>query len=130
MKTKDVTAILKKHGWETYRDDANDSYARYHFPDRIVSMGYKVRSYGGGEGSLELWMVELTTAPYCLAWEYYMGEKQDPYEDKLISAKEEFGITAPDLSESDVEAALNRVLAWAQAQDIEQILREKAADGE
>ncbi|WP_455474848.1 DUF6990 domain-containing protein [Bartonella sp. B30(2025)] len=128
MKTKDVTAILKKHGWETYRDDANDSYARYHFPDRIVSMGYKVRSYGGGEGSLELWMVKLTTAPYCLAWEYYMGEKRGPYEDKLISAKEEFGITAPDLSESHVEAALNKVLAWAQAQDIEQILREKAAD--
>ncbi|WP_455475102.1 DUF6990 domain-containing protein [Bartonella sp. B30(2025)] len=126
MKTKDVTAILKKQGWKTYRDDANDSYARYHFPDRIVSMGYKVRSYGGGEGSLELWMVELTTAPYCLAWEYYMGEKRDPYEDQLISTKEEFGITAPDLSESHVEAALNKVLAWAQAQDIEQILREKA----
>ncbi|WP_455475490.1 hypothetical protein [Bartonella sp. B17] len=54
MKTKDVTAILKKHGWETYRDDANDTYARYHFPDRIVSMGYKVKNYGGGEGSLEL----------------------------------------------------------------------------
>ncbi|WP_455474846.1 DUF6990 domain-containing protein [Bartonella sp. B30(2025)] len=129
MKTKDVTAILKKHGWKTYRDDANDSYARYHFPDRIVSMGYNVKNYGGGEGSLELWMVKLTTAPYCLAWEYYMGEKRGPYEDKLISAKEEeFEVTAPDLSESHVEAALNKVLAWAQAQDIEQILREKAAD--
>ncbi|WP_455475524.1 DUF6990 domain-containing protein [Bartonella sp. B17] len=128
MKTKDVTAILKKHGWKTYRDDANDTYARYHFPDRIVSMGYNVKNYGGGEGSLKLRMVELTTAPYCLAWEYYMGEKRDPYEDKLISTEEKFEVTAPDLSESDVEAALNRVLAWAQAKDIEQILREKAAD--
>ncbi|WP_455474841.1 DUF6990 domain-containing protein [Bartonella sp. B30(2025)] len=126
MRTKDVTAILKKHGWKTYRDDANDTYARYHFPDRIVSMSYKVKSYGENEGNLALWMVKLTTAPYCLAWEYYMGEKRDPYEDTLISTKEEFVMPAP-LSESDVEAALNRVLAWAQAQDIEQILREKAA---
>ncbi|WP_375672759.1 DUF6990 domain-containing protein, partial [Bartonella sp. CL45QHWL] len=71
----------------------------------------------------------LTTAAYCLAWEYASGEvSQDKYEDTLFSAKEDFDVTASDLSESHVKESLNRVIAWAKAQDIEQKLREKAAN--
>ncbi|WP_375641564.1 MULTISPECIES: DUF6990 domain-containing protein [unclassified Bartonella] len=128
MQTKDVTEILKTLGWEPYRAEDGSMFAHYHLPDRIVGISYDVVDYGEDGGKFRL-SANLTTAAYCLAWEYASGEvSQDKYEDTLFSAKEDFDVTASDLSESHIEAALNKVIAWAQAQDIEQKLREEAAN--
>lgn len=128
MQTKDVTEILKRLGWEPYRDNVGDTFAHYHLPDRIVGIGYGVKNYGES-GKEFLLSADLTTAAYCLAREYSRGEKsQRKYGDVLFYAKEDFNVKAPDLSESHITTALNKVIAWAQAQDIEQKLCEKAAN--
>ncbi|WP_375694053.1 DUF6990 domain-containing protein [Bartonella sp. AD24XZML] len=128
MRTKDVTEILKTLGWEPYRAEDGSMFAHYHLPDRIVGISYDVVDYGEDGEKFRL-SADLTTAAYCLAWEYASGEvSQDKYEDTLFSAKEDFDVTASDLSESHVKESLNRVIAWAKAQDIEQKLREKAAN--
>ncbi|WP_404978453.1 DUF6990 domain-containing protein, partial [Bartonella sp. ML71XJBT] len=126
MQTKDATEILKRLGWEPHRDEMGDMFAYYHLSDRIIRILYDVVDYGEDGGRLRL-SVALTTAPYCLGWEYDNGEKSQ-YKDILISAKENFDIIAADLSENHIEEALDKVIAWAQAQDIEQKLREEAAD--
>ncbi|WP_039760111.1 DUF6990 domain-containing protein [Bartonella queenslandensis] len=128
MQTKDVTEILKRLGWEPYRDkDDGSTWAHYHLLDRIIGIGYDVKNYGEDGEKFRL-SAKLTTAAYCLAWEYRSGkESQSKYEDILFSAKENFDVKALDLSQSHIEEALNKVIAWAQAQDIEQKLREKAA---
>ncbi|WP_375692504.1 DUF6990 domain-containing protein [Bartonella sp. AP4SXKL] len=128
MQTKNVTEMLKTLGWEPYRAEDASMFAHYHLPDRIVGISYDVVDYGDDGGKFRL-SANLTTAAYCLAWEYASGEvSQDKYEDTLFSEKEDFDVTASDLSESHVKESLNRVIAWAQAQDIEQKLREKAAN--
>ncbi|WP_375676684.1 DUF6990 domain-containing protein, partial [Bartonella sp. CB12SXKL] len=128
MQTKDVTEILKRLGWEPYRDNVGDTFAHYHLPDRIVGIGYGVKNYGES-GKEFLLSADLTTAAYCLAREYSRGEKsQRKYGDVLFYAKEDFDVTAPDLSESHIKDALNRVIAWAQAQDIEKKLCEEATN--
>ncbi|WP_375632478.1 DUF6990 domain-containing protein [Bartonella sp. AA74HLJMH] len=128
MRTKDVTEILKTLGWEPYRAEDGSMFAHYHLPDRIVGISYDVVDYGEDGGKFRL-SANLTTAAYCLAWEYASGEvSQDKYEDTLFSAKEDFDVTALDLSESHVKESLNRVIAWAQAQDIEKKLHEEAAN--
>ncbi|EJF98518.1 hypothetical protein MEI_00486, partial [Bartonella vinsonii subsp. arupensis Pm136co] len=127
MRTKDVTEILKTLGWEPYRAEDGSMFAHYHLPDRIVGISYDVVDYGEDGGKFLL-SANLTTAAYCLAWEYDDGEEsEDKYENTLFSAKEDFDVTASDLSENHIKEALNRVFAWAQAQDIEQKLREKAS---
>ncbi|WP_273783972.1 DUF6990 domain-containing protein [Bartonella sp. AU15XJBT] len=128
MQTKDVTEILKRLGWEPYRDNVGDTFAHYHLPDRIIGIGYSVKNYGE-RGKEFLLSANLTTAAYCLAREYSSGEKsQRKYEDELFYAKENFGVRAPDLSESHIEESLNKVIAWAKAQDIEKKLCEEAAN--
>ncbi|MBB4077357.1 hypothetical protein GGR08_001688, partial [Bartonella fuyuanensis] len=128
MKTKDVTEILKRLGWEIYRDEVGDTFAYYHLPDRIVGISYDVVDYGEDGGRLRL-SVALTTAAYCLAEEYDNGEQSRyEYGDTLIYAEENFGIVAQNLSESHIEAVLNKVIFWAQTQNIEQKLREEAAN--
>ncbi len=128
MQTKDATEILKKVGWEPHRDEMGDMFAYYHLPDRIVRIHYGVIDYGRDSG--RLWVsVSLTTAAYCLGCEYANGKESQPqYEDMLISSEENFGVTALEFFESHVKVALNKVLAWAKAQDIEQKLHEKAAN--
>ncbi|WP_375629517.1 MULTISPECIES: DUF6990 domain-containing protein [unclassified Bartonella] len=128
MQTKDVTEILKRLGWEPYRDNVGDTFAHYHLPDRIVGIGYGVKNYGES-GKEFLLSADLTTAAYCLAREYSRGEKsQRKYGDVLFYAKEDFNVKAPDLSESHITTALNKVIAWAQAQDIEKKLCEEATN--
>ncbi|WP_404977310.1 DUF6990 domain-containing protein, partial [Bartonella sp. AU18XJBT] len=128
MKTKDATEILKRLGWKTYRHEVGDTLAYYHLSDRIIRILYDVVDYGEDGGRLRL-SVALTTAAYCLAEEYDNGEQSRyEYGDMLIYAEENFGIVAQNLSGSHIEEALNRVIVWAKAQDIEQKLREKAAD--
>lgn len=128
MQTKDATEILKKIGWEPHRDEMGDMFAYYHLADRIVRIYYGVIDYGRDSG--RLWVsASLTTAAYCLGWEYANGKKsQYQYENMLISSEENFGVTALEFFENHVKAALNKVLAWAQAQDIEQKLREESAN--
>ncbi|WP_375643910.1 MULTISPECIES: DUF6990 domain-containing protein [unclassified Bartonella] len=126
MRTKDATEILKRLGWEPHRDEVGDTFAYYYLSDRIVHILYDIVNYGENGGKFRL-SVNLTTAAYCLGWEYDNGEKSQ-YKNTLISAKDDFDIKALDLSESHIEEALNRVIAWAQEQDIEQKLREEAAD--
>ncbi|WP_375663043.1 DUF6990 domain-containing protein, partial [Bartonella sp. CL266QHHD] len=90
MQTKDVTEILKRLGWEPYRDNVGDTFAHYHLPDRIVGIGYGVKNYGES-GKEFLLSADLTTAAYCLAREYSRGEKsQRKYGDVLFYAKEDF----------------------------------------
>ncbi|WP_273718281.1 MULTISPECIES: DUF6990 domain-containing protein [Bartonella] len=128
MQTKDVTEILKRLGWEPHRDEVGDTFAYYHLSDRIIRILYDVVDYGEDGGRLRL-SVDLTTAAYCLAREYSNGEQSRyKYDDMLISAEENFGIIAQNLSESHIEEALNKVIAWAQTQNIEQKLREEAAN--
>ncbi|WP_375681468.1 MULTISPECIES: DUF6990 domain-containing protein [unclassified Bartonella] len=128
MKTKDVTEILKRLGWEIYRDEVGNTFAYYHFSDRIIRILYDVVDYGEDGGRLRL-SVALTTAAYCLAEEYDNGEQSRyEYGDTLIYAEENFGIVAQNLSESHIEAVLNKVIFWAQTQNIEQKLREEAAN--
>ncbi|WP_404977309.1 DUF6990 domain-containing protein, partial [Bartonella sp. AU18XJBT] len=128
MQTKDATEILKRLGWEPHRDEMGDMFAYYHLPDRIVRIHYGVIDYGRDSG--RLWVsVSLTTAAYCLGCEYANGKETQPqYEDMLISSEENFGVTALEFFENHVKVALNKVLAWAQAQDIEKKLHEKAAN--
>ncbi|MET3590479.1 hypothetical protein ABID23_001595 [Bartonella silvatica] len=128
MQTKDATEILKKVGWEPHRDEMGDMFAYYHLPDRIVRIHYGVIDYGRDSG--RLWVsVSLTTAAYCLGCEYANGKESQPlYEDMLISSEEDFGVTALEFFENHVKIALNKVLAWAQAQDIEKKLREESAN--
>ncbi len=128
MQTKDATEILKKVGWEPHRDEMDDMFAYYHLPDRIVRIHYGVIDYGRDSG--RLWVsVSLTTAAYCFGCEYANGKESQPqYEDMLISSEENFGVTALEFFESHVKVALNKVLAWAQAQDIEKKLREESAN--
>ncbi|EJF98516.1 hypothetical protein MEI_00488, partial [Bartonella vinsonii subsp. arupensis Pm136co] len=128
MRTKDVTEILKTLGWEPYRAEDGSMFAHYHLPDRIVGISYDVVDYGEDGGKFLL-SANLTTAAYCLAREYSRGIKsEDKYEDTLFYAKEDFDVTAQELSENHIKEALNRVFAWAQAQDIEQKLREEAVN--
>ncbi|WP_040297166.1 DUF6990 domain-containing protein [Bartonella taylorii] len=128
MRTKDATEILKRLGWETHRDEVGDTFAYYYLSDRIVRILYDVVNYGENGGKFRL-SVNLTTAAYCLGWEYSSGKKSHyKYDDMLISAEENFGVKALDLSESHIEKTLNKVIAWAKAQDVEQKLREEAAD--
>ncbi|WP_254474885.1 hypothetical protein [Bartonella sp. B1098] len=128
MQTKDVTEILKRLGWEPHRDEVGDTFAYYHLSDRIIRILYDVVDYGEDGGRLRL-SVAFTTAAYCLAEEYDNGEQSRyEYGDMLIYAEENFGVTAQNLSESHIEEALNKVVAWAQTQNIEQKLREEAAD--
>ncbi|WP_208434708.1 DUF6990 domain-containing protein [Bartonella taylorii] len=128
MKTKDATEILKRLGWKTYRHEVGDTLAYYHLSDRIIRILYDVVDYGEDGGRLRL-SVALTTAAYCLAEEYDNGEQSRyEYGDMLIYAEENFGIVAQNLSGSHIEEALNRVIVWAKAQDIEQKLREEAAN--
>ncbi|WP_019220840.1 DUF6990 domain-containing protein [Bartonella senegalensis] len=128
MQTKDVTEILKRLGWETHRHEVGDTFAYYHLSDRIIRILYDVVDYREDGGKLRL-SVDLTTAAYCLAREYSNGEQSRyKYDDMLISAEENFGVTAQNLSESHIEEALNKVIAWAQTQNIEQKLREEAAN--
>ncbi|VEJ46088.1 Uncharacterised protein [Bartonella vinsonii] len=128
MQTKDATEILKRLGWEPHRDKMGDMFAYYHLPDRIVRIHYGVIDYGRDSG--RLWVsVSLTTAAYCFGCEYINGkESQHQYEDMLIFSEENFGVTALEFFENHVKVALNKVLAWAQAQDIEQKLREESAN--
>ncbi len=128
MQTKDATEILKRLGWEPHRDKMGDMFAYYHLPDRIVRIHYGVIDYGRDSG--RLWVsVSLTTAAYCLGCEYANGKESQPlYEDMLISSEENFGVTALEFFENHVKVALNKVVAWAQAQDIEQKLREESAN--
>lgn len=113
MQTKNVTEILKRLGWETYRHEVGDTFAYYHLSDRIIRILYDVVDYGEDGGKLRL-SVDLTTAAYCLAREYSTGEQSRyKYDDMLISAEENFGIIAQNLSESHIEEALNKVIAWA-----------------
>ncbi|WP_375617300.1 DUF6990 domain-containing protein, partial [Bartonella sp. AP58NXGY] len=83
MQTKDATEILKRLGWEPHRDEMDDMFAYYHLPDRIVRIHYGVIDYGRDSG--RLWVsVSLTTAAYCLGWEYANGKKSRyQYEDML-----------------------------------------------
>ncbi|MBB4077250.1 hypothetical protein GGR08_001578 [Bartonella fuyuanensis] len=128
MQTKDVAEILKGLGWEPYRDEVGDTFAYYHLPDRIVGIGYDIKNYGESGKEFRL-SSDLTTAAYCLVWQYSRGqESRRKYEDVLFYAEEDFNVKAPDLSENHITTALNKVVAWAQAQDIEQKLREKAAN--
>ncbi|WP_375646682.1 DUF6990 domain-containing protein [Bartonella sp. TT29SHDZB] len=128
MQTKNVTEILKRLGWETHRHEVGDTFAYYHLSDRIIRILYDVVDYGEDGGRLRL-SVALTTAAYCLAEEYSNSEQSRyKYDDMLISAEENFGVTAQNLSESHIEEALNRVIAWAKVQDIEQKLHEEAAN--
>ncbi|EJF98588.1 hypothetical protein MEI_00411 [Bartonella vinsonii subsp. arupensis Pm136co] len=128
MQTKDATEILKRLGWEPHRDEIGDMFAYYHLPDRIVRIHYGVIDYGQDSG--RLWVSSsLTTVAYCLGCEYINGkESQHQYEDMLISSEENFGVTALEFFENHVKVALNKVLAWAQEQDIEQKLREESAN--
>ncbi len=128
MQAKDATEILKKVGWEPHRDEMGDMFAYYHLPDRIVRIHYGVIDYGRDSG--RLWVsVSLTTAAYCLGCEYANGKESQPqYEAMLISSEENFGVTALEFFENHVKVALDKVLAWAQAQDIKKKLREKAAN--
>ncbi|WP_375655429.1 DUF6990 domain-containing protein [Bartonella sp. AA83SXKL] len=128
MQTKDATEILKRLGWEPHRDEMGDMFAYYHLPDRIVRIHYGVIDYGRDSG--RLWVsVSLTTAAYCLGCEYANGKESQPqYEAMLISSEENFGVTALEFFENHVKVALNKVLVWAHAQDIEKKLREKAAN--
>ncbi len=128
MQTKDATEILKRLGWEPHRDKMGDMFAYYHLPDRIVRIHYGVIDYGQDSG--RLWVsVSLTTAAYCLGCEYANGkESQLQYKDMLISSEENFGVTALEFFENHVKVALNKVLVWAQAQNIEQNLREESAN--
>ncbi len=103
-----------------------DIFAYYYLSDRIVHILYDIVNYGENGGKFRL-SVNLTTAAYCLGWEYDNGEKSQ-YKNTLISAKDDFDIKASDLSESHIEEALNRLIAWDQEQVIEQKLREEAAD--
>ncbi|MBB4077398.1 hypothetical protein GGR08_001729 [Bartonella fuyuanensis] len=94
----------------------------------MVGIGYGVKNYGES-GKEFLLSADLTTAAYCLAREYSRGEKsQRKYGDVLFYAKEDFNVKAPDLSESHIITALNKVIAWAQAQDIEKKLCEEATN--
>ncbi|WP_375651438.1 DUF6990 domain-containing protein [Bartonella sp. AA78NXGY] len=128
MQTKDATEILKRLGWEPHRDEVGDTFAYYHFSDRIIRILYDVVDYGEDGGRLQL-SVALTTAAYCLAEEYDNGEQSRyEYGDTLIYAEENFGIVVQNLSESHIEAVLNKVIFWAQTQNIEQKLREEAAN--
>ncbi|WP_375685544.1 DUF6990 domain-containing protein [Bartonella sp. TT110JLCBS] len=68
MQTKDVTEILKRLGWEPYRDNVGDTFAHYHLPDYIVGIGYDIKNYGESGKEFRL-SAKLTTASYCLAWE-------------------------------------------------------------
>lgn len=89
------------------------------FPIALSAINYNIAAYGQ-EGGRFRQSANLTTAAYCLAEEYNDGEESKyKYEETLFSTKEDFGVTASDLSESHIEAALNKVIAWAQAQDIE-----------
>ncbi len=128
MQTKDATEILKRLGWEPHRDEMDDMFAYYHLPDRIVRIHYGVIDYGRDSG--RLWVsVSLTTAAYCLGWEYANGKESQPqYEAMLISSEENFGVTALEFFENHVKVALNKVLVWAHAQDIEQKLHEESAN--
>uniref|UniRef100_UPI0035CF5B53 DUF6990 domain-containing protein n=1 Tax=Bartonella sp. TS25HLJMH TaxID=3243576 RepID=UPI0035CF5B53 len=125
MQTKDAAEILKSLGCEPYRDEVGDTFAYYYLPDRIVDLSYGVKHEKDGE---KFWLLaSLTTASYSLACEYSRGQKSR-YGYILYPEIGDFGVTVPDLSESHIESALNRVIAWAQEQDIEQKLREEAAD--
>ncbi|ACS51830.1 hypothetical protein Bgr_17050 [Bartonella grahamii as4aup] len=125
MQTKDAAEILKSLGCELYRDEVGDTFAYYYLPDRIVDLSYGVKHETDGE---KFWLLaSLTTASYSLACEYSRGQKSR-YGYILYPEIGDFGVTVPDLSESHIEEALNRVIAWAQEQDIEQKLREEAAD--
>ncbi len=128
MRTKDATKILKTLSWKPYRAEDGSMFVHYHLPDRIVGISYDVVDCGEDGEKFRL-SANLTTAAYCLAWEYASGEvSQDKYEDTLFSAKENFEVRATYLSESHIEEALNKIISWAQAQDIEKKLREKAAN--
>ncbi|EJF98837.1 hypothetical protein MEI_00004 [Bartonella vinsonii subsp. arupensis Pm136co] len=82
----------------------------YYFPDRIVHILYDIVDYGEKFRV----SVNLTTAAYCFSWAYDNGEKSQ-YKNILISTKEDFDIKAQDFSESYIEEALNRVIAWPKA---------------
>ncbi|WP_273760860.1 DUF6990 domain-containing protein, partial [Bartonella sp. ML70XJBT.G] len=125
MQTKDAAEILKSLGCEPYRDEVGDTFAYYYLPDRIVDLSYGVKHEKDGE---KFWLLaSLTTASYSLACEYSRGKKSR-YGYVLYPEVGDFGITVPDLSENHIEEALNKVIAWAQAQDIEQKLCEEAAN--
>ncbi|WP_144756040.1 DUF6990 domain-containing protein [Bartonella saheliensis] len=125
MQTKDAAEILKSLGCEPYRDEVGDTFAYYYLPDRIVDLSYGVKHEKDGE---KFWLLaSLTTASYSLACEYSRGQKSR-YGYVLYPEVGDFGITVSDLSESHIEESLNKAIVWAQTQDIEQKLREEAAD--
>ncbi|WP_375705251.1 DUF6990 domain-containing protein [Bartonella sp. AA86SXKL] len=125
MQTKDAAEILKSLGCELYRDEVGDTFAYYYLPDRIVDLSYGVKHETDGE---KFWLLaSLTTASYSLACEYSRGQKSR-YGYILYPEIGDFGVTVPDLSESHIESALNKVITWAQAQDIEKKLHEEAAN--
>ncbi len=90
-----------------------------------MDLSYGVKHEKDGE---KFWLLaSLTTASYSLACEYSRGKKSR-YGYVLYPEVSDFGITVQDLSENHIEEALNRVIAWAKVQDIEQKLHEEAAN--
>ncbi|WP_404977312.1 DUF6990 domain-containing protein, partial [Bartonella sp. AU18XJBT] len=125
MQTKDAAEILKSLGCELYRDEVGDTFAYYYLPDRIVDLSYGVKHETDGE---KFWLLaSLTTASYSLACEYSRGQKSR-YGYILYPEIGDFGVTVPDLSESHIESALNKVITWAKTRNIEQKLHEEAAN--
>ncbi len=118
MQTKDATEILKRLGWELHRDEVGDTFAYYYLSDRIVHILYDIVNYGENGGKFRL-SVNLTTAAYCLGWEYDNGEKSQ-YKNTLISAKDDFDIKASDLS-LVAKALLGDIEALKSSEDISQL---------
>ncbi len=109
-----------------YRDDIGNHHACYDLSDRFVDIGYEVK-YEWRDRKLIL-EANLTIFPYFLAWEYVRGQKFSS-ESSLFSKNRVFDVKIRDLSQSRIEASLDKVIAWAKTQDIEQKLYQEATNG-
>lgn len=123
MNIAEITNILQSLGWEISRDDVGDRLALFQLSDRAADIVYGLR---GLSGEQQLWaMRSVNLASFSEACAVIDAQCKNTT--PLISAWKGLRIQAPEILEEHVRQASDEAIAWAQAQDLDQALRDHAA---
>ena len=122
MKTGDATRVLRTLGWSIHRDETGDKGATYALPDRIVRIVYGIRPL---PQTAQFEAVFSLSTPAFSAACLTIDPEGSAYA-PLVAASKGYRDRAPDIVEHHIRQASDAVLAWAEAQDLDQALRARA----
>ncbi len=123
MDPSEVTKTLKAIGWRIHTDEVGDKVALFDLPDRMISIIYGVRTLSDHqqlESTLSVSTEVFSNA--CLSVRPEFGANAP-----LISNRKGLKVIAPEIQEEHVRQASEEAIGWAQEQDLDQAIKEKAA---